>query len=181
MIRKFTVVLGIGLVCASLQAAAAAKADVRVYPTPKRIEMTGGFSSVRIADAKVRKAKGFGEEGYQIVVGKSSIIVSASTRTGAFYAKETLKQLAGEGGVPCCIVEDDSDIPLRGVVEGFYGRPWGTDGRYDLIQFMGRHKMNCFIYGPKDDPYHLRSGRNRTLNSMSPTSIGCLRRQRKTM
>ena len=155
MIRKFTIFFGVGLLCASLQAAAAGKAEVRIYPTPKRIEMTGGFSSVRIGDAKVRKTKGFGEEGYQIVVGKSSIIVSASTRTGAFYAKETLKQLAGEGGVPCCIVEDDPDIPLRGVVEGFYGRPWGTDGRYDLIQFMGRYKMNCFIYGPKDDPYHL--------------------------
>lgn len=45
-------------------------------------------------------------------------------------------------------------IPFRGVVEGYYGRPWGTEGRLSLLNFMGRNKMNCFIYGPKDDPYH---------------------------
>ena len=44
--------------------------------------------------------------------------------------------------------------PLRGVVEGYYGRPWGTEGRLSLIEFMGENDLNCFIYGPKDDPYH---------------------------
>lgn len=45
-------------------------------------------------------------------------------------------------------------IPVRGVVEGYYGRPWGTEGRLSLLEFMGKEKMNIFIYGPKDDPYH---------------------------
>lgn len=45
-------------------------------------------------------------------------------------------------------------IPFRGVVEGYYGRPWGTEGRLSLLNFMGKLKMNVFIYGPKDDPYH---------------------------
>lgn len=45
-------------------------------------------------------------------------------------------------------------MPLRGVVEGYYGRPWGTEGRLSLLKFMGEHNMNIFIYGPKDDPYH---------------------------
>lgn len=45
-------------------------------------------------------------------------------------------------------------IPFRGVVEGYYGRPWGTEGRLSLLKFMGEHGMNVFIYGPKDDPYH---------------------------
>ncbi len=45
-------------------------------------------------------------------------------------------------------------IPWRGVVEGYYGRPWGTEGRLSLLKFMGEHDMNVFIYGPKDDPYH---------------------------
>ena len=45
-------------------------------------------------------------------------------------------------------------VPFRGVVEGYYGRPWGTEGRLSLLEFMGEMKMNVFIYGPKDDPYH---------------------------
>ena len=47
-----------------------------------------------------------------------------------------------------------SPIPFRGVVEGYYGRPWGTEGRLSLLKFMGENDMNVFIYGPKDDPYH---------------------------
>ncbi len=45
-------------------------------------------------------------------------------------------------------------IEFRGVVEGYYGRPWGTEGRLSLLKFMGENGMNVFIYGPKDDPYH---------------------------
>ena len=45
-------------------------------------------------------------------------------------------------------------IAFRGVVEGYYGRPWGTQGRLNLLEFMGERGMNVFIYGPKDDPYH---------------------------
>lgn len=43
---------------------------------------------------------------------------------------------------------------MRGVVEGYYGRPWGTEGRLSLMKFMGENGLNVFIYGPKDDPYH---------------------------
>ena len=45
-------------------------------------------------------------------------------------------------------------VPLRGVVEGYYGRPWGTEGRLSMLKFMGETDLNTFIYGPKDDPYH---------------------------
>jgi len=44
--------------------------------------------------------------------------------------------------------------PLRGVVEGYYGRPWTAGARQDVIRFLGQHRMNTFVYGPKNDPYH---------------------------
>ena len=47
-----------------------------------------------------------------------------------------------------------SPIPLRGIVEGFYGTPWTFADRADLIKFSGKHKLNAYIYAPKDDPYH---------------------------
>ena len=45
-------------------------------------------------------------------------------------------------------------IPLRGVVEGFYGTPWTFEDRADIIEFSRRNNLNAYIYAPKDDPYH---------------------------
>ncbi|MBO6305260.1 MAG: beta-N-acetylglucosaminidase domain-containing protein [Selenomonadaceae bacterium] len=45
-------------------------------------------------------------------------------------------------------------IPLRGVVEGFYGTPWTQKERMDMLSFMAHYDMNAYIYAPKDDPYH---------------------------
>ena len=45
-------------------------------------------------------------------------------------------------------------IPIRGVVEGFYGTPWTQENRIDMLNFCGSHGLNAYIYAPKDDPYH---------------------------
>ncbi len=39
-------------------------------------------------------------------------------------------------------------------MEGFYGTPWSHEVRLSLIDFYGRNKMNDYLYGLKDDPYH---------------------------
>ena len=45
-------------------------------------------------------------------------------------------------------------VPIRGVVEGFYGKPWTQAQRVDMMAFCGSHGLNAYIYAPKDDPYH---------------------------
>jgi len=45
-------------------------------------------------------------------------------------------------------------IPLRGIVEGFYGTPWSQTERLAMLQFCHDHRFNAYIYAPKDDPYH---------------------------
>lgn len=47
-----------------------------------------------------------------------------------------------------------SPVPLRGVVEGFYGKTWTTAERIDMMNFCRTHSFNAYIYAPKDDPYH---------------------------
>lgn len=42
----------------------------------------------------------------------------------------------------------------RGVVEGYYGRPWPSTARRDVIRFIATRGMNAFVYGPKHDPWH---------------------------
>ena len=45
-------------------------------------------------------------------------------------------------------------IPLRGIVEGFYGKEWTAEERADVFRFCHRNNLNSYIYAPKDDPYH---------------------------
>lgn len=45
-------------------------------------------------------------------------------------------------------------LPRRGVIEGFYGRPWTFDERADAIRFLADVGMNAYVYAPKDDPRH---------------------------
>jgi hyaluronoglucosaminidase len=42
----------------------------------------------------------------------------------------------------------------RGVIEGFYGRPFSHQERLDLLRFIGARGFNCFVYAPKNDPRH---------------------------
>lgn len=46
------------------------------------------------------------------------------------------------------------EIAQRGVVEGFYGKPWSQAERLEILSFMGRQGLNTYVYAPKDDPYH---------------------------
>lgn len=43
---------------------------------------------------------------------------------------------------------------IRGVVEGFYGKPWTMEARVKLMTFLGEKSYNLYIYAPKDDFLH---------------------------
>lgn len=47
-----------------------------------------------------------------------------------------------------------SKFAIRGIIEGFYGRPWSHSDRLNMINFLGQQEMNTYVYAPKDDPYH---------------------------
>ncbi|KAF0127447.1 MAG: hyaluronidase [Elusimicrobia bacterium] len=40
-----------------------------------------------------------------------------------------------------------------GIIEGFYGEPWGPAARLRLIDFLKEHGFSFYIYAPKGDPY----------------------------
>ena len=96
---------------------------------------------------------------YALEISEGKIIIDAYDDAGAFYAIQTLRQIvespiSAEGKLPAMYINDWPDLKYRGVVEGFYGEPWSHETRLSLIDFYGRFKMNYYIYGPKDDPYH---------------------------
>ncbi len=98
-------------------------------------------------------------EAYVLKVGDEGISIVGYDERGAFYGLQTLRQLvespAVNGGkLPYLEISDYPDLTYRGVVEGFYGTPWSHEVRMSLIDFYGKFKMNSYLYGPKDDPYH---------------------------
>jgi hypothetical protein len=52
------------------------------------------------------------------------------------------------------VMADFPSFAQRGIVEGFYGKPWSHRDRLDMLRFEGDHRMNVYYYAPKDDPYH---------------------------
>lgn len=94
---------------------------------------------------------------YLLTVSEDGISIMGYDERGTFYGLQTLRQIVeqnADGKIPCLTVNDWPDLPYRGVVEGFYGTPWSHEARLSLIDFYGRFKMNTYVYGPKDDPYH---------------------------
>lgn len=94
------------------------------------------------------------KEGYYLEVQKNRIVIAGADQRGTFYGVQTLGQMIRQGQMSICAIEDYPDIEFRGVVEGFYGTPWSHEARMRQLEFYGKNKMNTYIYGPKDDPYH---------------------------
>ena len=101
-------------------------------------------------DESVRRVPG----AYALAVSLDDVKITAFDEAGVFYAIQTLAQMIeADGKIQPCVVEDFPDVPFRGSVEGFYGKPWEHERRLSQIRFYGKHKMNAYVYGPKDDPY----------------------------
>lgn len=93
-------------------------------------------------------------EGYRLAVDGATVTITGSDPSGAFYGAQTLHALTADGMLPAVAVEDRPDLPWRGTIEGFYGPPWSHADRLAHLEFAGRHKLNTYVYAPKDDPYH---------------------------
>ena len=125
---------------------------------PNKQEKTGfkiilgkkGDKAVKKYTSKIPPHK----EGYYIEVNDNHIVIAGADARGAFYGVQTLAQMVRQGDLSLCTIEDYPDIAFRGVVEGFYGTPWSHEARMRQLEFYGKNKMNTYIYGPKDDPYH---------------------------
>ena len=99
-------------------------------------------------------------EGYYIDVDKNQIVVAGNDEAGTYYGVQTLVQLLSQPEVMQAEVKDWPDVLERGVVEGFYGNPWSHKDRLRQFDFYGKNKLNVYIYGPKDDPYHRNQWRD---------------------
>jgi hyaluronoglucosaminidase len=100
-------------------------------------------------------------EGYVLASGRANgageVALAGVDTTGTFYAAQTLRQLVtgtqGRAQLAAVTVRDWPTLPHRGVIEGFYGAPWSQQDRLAQLDFYGAHKLDTYVYAPKDDPY----------------------------
>lgn len=88
--------------------------------------------------------------------GVAQLLVLGENTDATFYGLASLEQMLDNGiaNLPTVTINDYADLKERGVIEGFYGKPYAGEVRQDLLRFMMRYKMNCYVYGPKSDTYH---------------------------
>lgn len=109
-----------------------------------------GDKSVKAFESKIPNQA----ESYYLSVTPESVTIAGNDDTGLYYGVKSFLQIASQPQVMQVEISDWPSIPLRGVIEGFYGNPWSNAERADLFRFYGDNKMNIYVYGPKDDPYH---------------------------
>jgi hypothetical protein len=112
-----------------------------------------------------KSAIGLVEEGYVLATGKiddlPTVVLNGVDTRGAYYAAQTLRQLVGDGKtVPGVKARDWPLMPVRGSIEGFYGIPWSHESRLDQFPLYAKHKLNTYVYTPKDDELLRREWRD---------------------
>ncbi|WP_236559193.1 beta-N-acetylhexosaminidase family protein [Sphingomonas sp. T1] len=118
---------------------------------------TGDTAIVRDALARAGTVRDTHPEGYTIATlaaGSSGIITLAGQDAdGLFHAVQTFRQLAARPVLPALVIQDHPAMPMRGTIEGFYGKPWTMADRTKHLEFLATVKANTYVYSPKDDPY----------------------------
>ncbi|MEV0494994.1 beta-N-acetylglucosaminidase domain-containing protein [Streptomyces atratus] len=114
--------------------------------------------SAALADQHIEGPDALPADGYVLGVGADRIVLAGKDTTGTYYAAQTLRQILPRQSHPGAevdglVVRDWPGTALRGVIEGFYGTPWSHEARLDQLDYYGEHKMNIYVYSPKDDAY----------------------------
>lgn len=98
------------------------------------------------------------EEKYSLITAQEGetlcVSITAAGGHGLFHGLNTLGQQLEQGEVALGEILDYPLFQKRGYIEGFYGKPWETQQRLDMLDLMAKNKMNTYYYAPKDDPYH---------------------------
>lgn len=95
-------------------------------------------------------------------MGPDQIIVLGRDTDAAYYGLTTLYQIMQqvEGAkLRTFTICDYADVISRGFIEGYYGNPWSTEDRVELMRWGGYYKLNAYFYAPKDDPKHNKKWR----------------------
>ena len=107
-------------------------------------------------EIKVVSSRPANLEGYTIEATRNGSTVSATIGIALDHSiRYALNHLLrwSQGSDKELKVEDGPDFPIRGVVEGFYGKPWSHEQRIRGLKNFGDFNMNTYFLAPKDVPW----------------------------
>lgn len=145
------------VVTAALRKAGAQRVVRATRPAPNGLNVHVGDAGA-LAAQKLEGPSELPADGYVLGIGAGRIVLAGKDTTGTYYAAQTLRQVLPQQARPGArvaglAVRDWPGTALRGVIEGFYGTPWSHEARLDQLDYYGEHKMNIYVYSPKDDAY----------------------------
>ena len=147
-------------------ATAAARAEPALVPAPRHMKVGNGAYAVKVSNindiaVQATQDKSLPPEGYRLVVTTGGVSVASADAAGAFYAHQTLRQLAGCGAdamgssapssIPCVEIEDSPAYRWRGVHLDEVRHFFGKENVKRILDLMAYHKLNVFHWHLTDD------------------------------
>ena len=131
----------------------AGQAVPALVPMPRDVKWNGGM--VKNPTVTDRRDPSVPKEGYRLDVAADGIVVTSSDAAGAFYARQTLRQLAEAKGTitnyPRCTISDSPAYPWRGVLIDEGRNFLGKETVKDLLDVMAYHKLNVLHWHLTED------------------------------
>lgn len=138
--------------------AVCAYADPVLVPAPRMLQLRPGVyacgsNGLSAVAACYRQDASLKPEGYRLSVTTGGVEIVHADEAGAFYARQTLRQLLeGDGSsLPCCEIEDWPEYGWRGVHFDDSRHFFGRETLKGVLDLMAQHKLNVLHWHLTDD------------------------------
>ena len=127
--------------------------------TEKENLLLGVYSSKEKVDSYITEDVSYISEkidSYYLSIKDNNIVILGKDSDSVYYGLSTLDLIfqQTQDEVRELEIKDYSSSYYRGFIEGYYGIPWTSEERKELMRFGSKFKSNIYIYAPKDDAYH---------------------------
>lgn len=127
--------------------------------TEKGNLLLGVYSSKGKVDSYITEDVSYISEkidSYYLSIKDNNIVILGKDSDSVYYGLSTLDLIfqQTQDEVRELEIKDYSSSYYRGFIEGYYGIPWTSEERKELMRFGSKFKSNIYIYAPKDDAYH---------------------------
>lgn len=127
--------------------------------TEKGNLLLGVYSSKEKVDSYITEDVSYISEkidSYYLSIKDNNIVILGKDSDSVYYGLSTLDLIfqQTQDEVRELEIKDYSSSYYRGFIEGYYGIPWTSEERKELMRFGSKFKSNIYIYASKDDAYH---------------------------